>query len=243
MRWESLLTRAQGGTAADAMSPAGLDVCVAGGTSSPGLVGATIRAEVHHPVWRQNPGTPSAVTGNVIRKRVVQQRLDIGNPEFMDVGCFDCGCLDCPGRREGKLWSGVQRFSHSPGSKAHDCGLMELQEAEIGIGATHLRSEQFLDVLRLGNREAALTCTQLHENQLVILTTFELERSAVGSVRNDRVSDVGQRQRTTKPGRIGCGQVANELTEESLQVAQRPSCNLILPSEGELLSCCEAALE
>jgi hypothetical protein len=243
MRWESLLTCAQAGTATDAMSPAGLDVCLAGRTSSPGLVGATIRAEVHHPVWRQNAGTPSAVTGGVIRKRVVQQRLDIGNPEFMDVGCFDCGCLDCPGRREGKLWSGVQRFSHSPGSKAHDCVLMEMQEAEIGIGASHLRSEEFLDVLRLGNREAALTGTQLHENQLVILTTLELKRSTVGSVRNDRVPDVGQRQRTTKPGRIGCGQVADELTEESLQVAQGPSCNLILPSEGELLSCCEPALE
>jgi hypothetical protein len=243
MRWESLLARAQGGTAADAMSPGGLDVRLAGGTSSPGLVGATIRAEVHDAVWRQNAGTPSAVTGKVNRKRVVQQRLDCGTLEFMDFGCFDCGCLDRTGRCVGKLWSGVQRFSHSSGSKAHDCVLMELQQSQIGIGASHLRSEEFLDLLRFGDREAALTRTQLHENQLVILTTLELERSTIHPVRNDRVPDVRQRQRTAQPRRISRGQVANELTEKALQVAQLPSRNLTLPSEGELLSCCEPPLE
>jgi hypothetical protein len=43
------------------------------------LIGATIRAEVHDAVRRQNAGAPSAVTGDVFRQRVVQQRLDLGN--------------------------------------------------------------------------------------------------------------------------------------------------------------------
>src|SRR5215210_2860563 len=115
------------------MAPAGLDVCLTGGTSSRGLVGATIRAEIHHAVWRQNAGTPSAVSGEVMREGVVQQRLDLGKAGLMDYGCLNWGCLDRPGWREGKLWSRVQRFSHSLGSKAHDRIFMELQQAQVRI--------------------------------------------------------------------------------------------------------------
>lgn len=79
----------------------------------------------------------------------------------MVFGCSDFGCLDGSGRREGKLWSRVQRFSHWPGSKAHDRLFMELQEAQVGIGASHLRSEQRLDVFWLGYREPALSGTEL----------------------------------------------------------------------------------
>jgi hypothetical protein len=131
------------------------------------------------------------MTGDVIRKTVVQQRLDLGKPELMDFGC-----LSCPGWCEGKLRSRVQRFSHGPGSKAHDRIFMELQQAQIGIGAPHLRAEQLLNVFRLGNREAALAGTELHENELVILAAVELKRATVGAVRNDRVPDVCQRQGT-----------------------------------------------
>src|ERR671912_2695333 len=137
------------------MAPAGLDVGLTGRTSGPCLVRPTVRAEVHHPVWRQDAGTPSARTGNVIRKRVVQLRLDLGKRELRDLGC-----LDYPGWREGKPWSRVQRFSHWPGSKAHDRISMELQQAQIGIGASHLRAEQLLNVFWLGNREAALPGTE-----------------------------------------------------------------------------------
>ncbi len=84
----------------------------------------------------------------------------------------------------------VQRFSYWPGSKAHDGIFMELQQAQIGIGASHLYAEQLLDVFGLGDRETALAGTQLHENQLVLLATLELERAAIGTIRNDRVPDV-----------------------------------------------------
>ena len=85
------------------MAPAGLDVGLTGRTSSRGLIGATIRAEVHDAVWRQNAGAPSAVTGNVFRKSVVQERLDLGKPGLMGYGCLDSGRLDCAGWREGKI--------------------------------------------------------------------------------------------------------------------------------------------
>ena len=171
------------------MAPADLDIGLTGRTSGPCLVRPTVRAEVHQAVWRQNAGTPAAMTGYIIRKRVVQQRLDLGKPEPMDFGC-----LDCPGWREGQLRSRVQRFSHWPSSKAHDRIFMELQQAQIGVGASHLRSEQLLDIFRFGNREAALAGTELHENELVILAALELKRATVGAIRNDRVPDVCQRQ-------------------------------------------------
>ena len=214
------------------MAPAGLDVGLTGRTSSRGLIGATIRAEVHHALGRQNAGAPSAVTGDVFRKSVIQQRLDFGKSGLMDYGCLDSGCLDCPGWREGKLWSRLQRFSHGPGSKAHDRIFMELQQAQVGIGASHLRCEQLLNVFRLGNREAALAGTELHESELVILAAVELKRATVGPVRNDRVPDICQRQGTFQPGRVTRGQVSNELPEESLQVVQLPSRDLRYPARG-----------
>ena len=100
---------------------------------------------------------------------------------------MDLGCLDCSGWREGKLWSRVQRFSHWPSSKADDCILVELQEAQIGIRATHLHTEPLLYVFGFGDSKPALAGTELHENQLVIFAALQLERSTVGAVRNDRV--------------------------------------------------------
>ena len=117
----------------------------------------------------------------------------------------------------------VQRFSHWSCSKAHDRVFMELQQAQIGIGASYLYAEQLLDVFGLGDGETALAGTQLHEHQLVVLTTLELERPTVGTIRNDRVPYVSQGQWPAKPRRVGRGEVANELPEESLQVAQLPS--------------------
>ena len=79
----------------------------------------------------------------------------------MVFGWRDFGCLDCSGRREGKLCSRTQCFSHWPGTKAHDRIFMELQQAQVGIGASHLRSEQLLDVFWLGYREPTLSGTEL----------------------------------------------------------------------------------
>ena len=190
------------------MAPAVLDVGLTGRTSSRGLIGATIRAEVHDAVRRQNAGAPSAVTGDVFRQRVIQQRLDLRNRA---------------GWREGKVWSGVQRLSHWSGPEAHDRILMQLQQAQVGIGASHLHSKQLLDVFRLRDREAALAGAELHQNKLVIFATLQLERATVGPIRNDRVPDVRQRQGTSQPGGITRGQVTDELPEESLEIAQLPS--------------------
>lgn len=88
-----------------------------------------------------------------------------------------------PRWREGELRSGVQRFCHWSGSKADDGILMELQEAQVGIRASHLHSEQLLDILRLGYGETAVARTELHQNELVILAALELKGATIGAVR------------------------------------------------------------
>ncbi len=162
----------------------------------------------------------------------------MGESRVMDLQSFD-RLRWC----KGELWSRVQRCSHRPGSKADDRVLMELQKAQVGIRASHLHSEQLLDILRLGDGVAALAGTELHQNELVVFTALELKGAPIGAVGEDGVSDICQRQRTSQAGRITRGQVTNELLEESLQVAQLPSCNLPLSGQGELFACCQPALE
>jgi hypothetical protein len=105
------------------MPPAIFDICPAGGTSGPGLIGAAIRAEVRDPIGRKNASTPAAVGGDILWKGIIQKRLGLREP-----GLSDFVCLDHPWWREGKFRGGVHRFGNGHGSKAQDGSLMELQE-------------------------------------------------------------------------------------------------------------------
>jgi hypothetical protein len=120
------------------------------------------------------------VSGGIIGKGVVQKRLGRGGPGLMDLEWFDR-----PRWREGEPRSRVQRFRHRSRSQTDDRSLVELQEAQVRIRAADLHSEQLLDILRLGDREAAVAGTELHESQLVILAALELECATIGAVGQD----------------------------------------------------------
>jgi hypothetical protein len=75
-----------------------------------------------------------------------------------------------------------------------------------------------MNIVRLRAGEPALAGAQANENELVVLAGLELQSPTVGPVRKDRPTDLAQRERTPKPGRVGGCQVADHLTEKATQV-------------------------
>src|SRR4026209_2912262 len=97
---------------------------------------------------------------------------------------------------------------------------MPLDQIEIGIGAPDLGRELGSELVRLGPGKAALPGAEPHQNQLVVLATFQLKGPAIGPAGDDRLTKVYQREWPVKPCGVGRGKVAHDLPEESLQVSQ-----------------------
>jgi hypothetical protein len=74
-----------------------------------------------------------------------------------------------------------------------------------------------MNIVRLRAGEPTLAGAQADENELVVLAGLELQSPTVGPVRKDRPTDLAQRERTPKPGRVGGCQVADHLTEKATQ--------------------------
>jgi hypothetical protein len=91
-------------------------------------------------------------------------------------------------------------------------------DRQVRIGTQRFGRKLRINVVRLRAGEPTLAGAQADENQLVVLAGLEPQSPTVGPVREDRPTDLAQRERTPKPGRIGGCQVADHLTEEAAQV-------------------------
>jgi hypothetical protein len=99
-----------------------------------------------------------------------------------------------------------------------DCVLVPVDNRQVGIAAQGFGRKRRMNVVRLRAGETALAGAQTDENELVVLAGLEPQSSTVGPVRKDRLTDLAQRERTPKPGRVGGCQVADHLTEKATQV-------------------------
>jgi hypothetical protein len=99
-----------------------------------------------------------------------------------------------------------------------DCVLVSVDDRKVGIGTHSFSGKLGLNIVRLRAGKPALAGTQADENELVVLTGLEPQSPTVGPVRKDGPTDLAQRERMPKPGRLGGCQVADHLTEETTQV-------------------------
>jgi hypothetical protein len=95
---------------------------------------------------------------------------------------------------------------------------MPVDDRQVGIGVQCFCRELRMNIVRLRAGEPTLAGAQTDENELVVLAGLELESATVGPVRQDRATDLAQREWMPKSGRVGGRQVADDLTEEATQV-------------------------
>jgi hypothetical protein len=118
----------------------------------------------------------------------------------------------------GELLGRVQRASQLVGVQDDDCALVPVDDRQVGIGTQRYGGKLGVNIVRLCAGEPTLAGAQADENELVVLTGLEPQSPTVGPVRKDRPTDLAQRERAPKPGRVGGCQVADHLTEEATQV-------------------------
>jgi hypothetical protein len=99
--------------------------------------------------------------------------------------------------------------------------LVPVDDRQIRIGIQCFGGQRRMNIVRFGPGEPTLAGAQTDEYELIVLAGLEPERATVGPVREDRLANLAQRQRTPEPGRVGGCQVAHDLTEEATQLLHR----------------------
>jgi hypothetical protein len=98
-----------------------------------------------------------------------------------------------------------------------------LDQRQIRIGTLELLNELVTDIVGSGSGIPSLARAEPHEYPLVILTALQLESPAVGAVGKNGIADVYQQEWLLQPSAILGGHIADQDSEEALQVGQGPS--------------------
>jgi hypothetical protein len=205
-----------GGAARDTVAPARLELSLAFKAVGQRLALTAVGAEFHTPPRGELPAArPANCRRQGSRLRVAhlsrRRRRIRGVPRGR-------------GRETPVRWSKrellgrIERAGQLVLVQDDDGVLVPVDDRQVGIGTQRFGRKRRMNIVRLRAGEPALAGAQANENELVVLAGLELQSPTVGPVRKDRPTDLAQRERTPKPGRVGGCQVADHLTEKATQV-------------------------
>src|SRR5919112_444555 len=225
----------QRGAAAHAMLPGGFQLGVALGAMTAHEVLAALGTEVDDPTHRERSPTPLAAGG---RTGVDRRSVGFASSTFpRGLSLWNNGGLT---RRKPEVRLGIQNPGDGLRIQVDRRLPVLVQEAKIRIRACGRRREFGLNAGRLGSGQSSLSGTQPHDRQLIVFAGLDLQRPSVGSIRHDRVAQLGHLDRPTEPSRVDRGKVMYQLTKESLQVHRGFS--RLGSRDASLCSACEAHL-